>query len=230
MPRLWSSSIYRLKAKAGHDVTIDVTTSINAALQANSVFIETIIPLFTERGVKRIVDFGAGSLRNTIPLLPAGFSVCAVEFERAFARDVCREAKATAEQFTNFTPLVWPEAYLKDHRRFDAALLCYVLQTMPIPTERLAVLRSLKKKLVGDAYVVYMSRYNQIRGKIDAKQRVSDGYYMWPRRAEHSFYREFETQETHDLFARFGFRPLRSLSQRGTEQMVLYGRGKASWP
>jgi len=227
---LWKSPIYRLTSRSGEAITVDVTTSINPALQANAVFTEIIIPLFLERGVKRVVDFGAGALRNTIPLLPAGFDVCAVEFEQAFARPVCREARAAAEQYQNFTALVWPDAYLNDRRKFDAALLCYVLQTMPMPTERRRVLRSLKKKLAGDAYVVYMSRYNQFRGKINPRQGVSDGYYMWPRRAEHSFYREFETQDTHDMFGKYGFRSLRSLSQRGTEQMFLYGRGDASWP
>lgn len=230
MATRWKSPIYRLRSRTGKEVVIDVTTSINAALQANSVLAETIIPLFLARGVRRVLDFGAGALRNTIALLPAGFEVCAVEFEEAYNRPMCREARSSVEDDPRFSALIWPRNYLNDRRKFDAALLCYVLQTMPVPQERDSVIRSLRKKLAGDAYLVYMSRFHQFKGTISPAQRVSDGYFMWPRRDEHSFYREFETQETHDMFARHGFTALRSLARRGTEQMILYGRGNASWP
>ena len=164
--------------------------------------------------MRAILDFGAGALRHTLPLLKAGFEVCAVEFERGFQREVAAEALRRAQEDGHFTSLIWPHDYLANGRRFDAALLCYVTQTMPVPKERARVLKGLAKKLKRDSYVLYMSRYNQGAANIASRQRVSDGFYMWPKREQHSFYREFSTPETHEMFSDYGFRYIRCLSQR----------------
>ena len=76
---------------------------------------------------------------------------------------------------------------MKDRRKFDAALLFYVLQIMPVPAERQLVLKHIQKKLRDNSYVVYASRYGQVT-KQDLKHKVSDGYYKWPLRKEHSFH------------------------------------------
>src|SRR5439155_27303182 len=100
-----------------------------------------------QKNVERIIDFGAGSLRHTFPLLDAGFQVCAVEFQENFDRPVCAKALAEAKQHSNFSTLIYPNDFISDRRRFDAAFLCYVLQVMPIRTERDTVLKHLRKKL-----------------------------------------------------------------------------------
>ena len=229
MAPLWQSPVYKLKTPSGKEITIDVTTSISGGLAPSRVVTDVIVPLFLARGVHRIVDFGAGALRYTLPLLAAGFDVYAVEFQRAFQRDAAAHALAQARQFPNFYELVWPHEFLSNNVRFDAALLCYVIQTMPLPEERKKVINALKKKLKVESYLLYMARYNQVGGKISGKQRVSDGYFMWPKREEHSFYREFGTPETHQYYKSFGFHHIRSLSERGTDQMFLYGRGPAGF-
>jgi hypothetical protein len=229
MPVRWESPIYRLKTPTGREVTIDVTASVSGGLGPNQMVTGTLIPFFLQANVRKIIDFGAGALRNTLPLLAAGFEVCAVEFEHGFTRPTPAAQLSEARTYPNFSSLVWPHDFMNTGARFDVALLCYVLQTMPIPAERELVIKTLKKKLKSEAYLVYMSRYNQGFGSISRAQRVSDGYFMWPKREQHSFYREFTTPETHEMFTRRGFEYVRSLSQRGTEQMFLYGRGPASW-
>lgn len=193
VPKLWESPFYKLSAPSGREVVIDVTSSASAGLDPNSIVMDAMIPFFRARGVRSILDFGAGVLRHTLPLLKADFEVCAVEFEHGFERDVAAESRRKAEGDPRFTSLIWPHDYLASGRRFDAALLCYVIQTMPIPKERVLVLKSLAKKLKRDSYVLYMSRYNQGAASISKKQRVSDGFFMWPKREHHSFYREFNT-------------------------------------
>lgn len=229
MPVRWKSPIYTLATASGKSVQIDVTSSVSAALPPSQVLTSSVIPLFKLRDVSRVVDFGAGALRHTLPLLEAGFEVCAVEFEAAYQRPVCSRALEEAKKYANFSSLLWPHDFLADRRRFDAALLCYVLQTMPVPAERALVLKALKKRLVADSYLLYMSRFNQLPAGIKKDQRVSDGYFMWPKRTQHSFYREFTTAETHLLFESHGLRRIRSLSQRGTDQMFLYAKGDGSW-
>ncbi|NIM94971.1 MAG: hypothetical protein GTO18_14820 [Anaerolineales bacterium] len=233
MPKYWSKPIYELKTRSRKTIYIDVTTSVSPGLPPNKVLLEEVIPFFKRKKVHRILDFGAGALRHTIPLLEAGFEVCAVEFEKGFSRPKCQIALAEARDYHNFSALIWPDDFIKDTRKFDAALLIYVLQTMPIKKEREAVIKYIYKKMpwtiVRDSYVFYASRYGQLKG-IANKYRVSDGYYMWPSRKFHSFYTEIPTEKTHKMFKIHGFKRIRSLSKRGTDQMFLYTKGNGFWP
>lgn len=225
----WKSPIYILGTRFGKRIEIDVTTSISAALPPHKVIQDEVIPYLKRRGnVRRILDFGAGGLRHTIPLLKAGFEVCAVEFEDAFRRPVCSKALKRVRRNPNFSELIWPRDFMRDRRKFHAALLSFVLQTMPIHSERKQVLKYIYKKLSRDGCLIYLSRYGQITKNMK-KYRIKDGYYMWPKRARHSFYREFTTEETHRLMGSFKFHRLRNLSERGTEQVFVYGKGPTGW-
>jgi hypothetical protein len=210
-------------------VSIDVTTSISAGLDGKALVHGEVVPFFKKNRVRRIIDFGAGALRHTLELLGAGFEVCAVEFAQAFERPVCATALSEARRSPNCSALVWPHDYLGDTARFDAAILSYVLQAMPVPAERALVLKSLKKKLKDVSFLLYMSRVNQGAATISRNQRVSDGFFMWPKREVHSFYREFTTAETHSTFEDAGFEYIRCLSKRGTEQVFLYAKGTGAW-
>jgi len=76
---MWKTPIYRLKAKSGEYITIDVTASCAPGLKPNKV-IKEIAQFFKRHRVEAVLDFGAGSLPHTFPLLRRGFKVCAVEF------------------------------------------------------------------------------------------------------------------------------------------------------
>ncbi len=74
MKNLWQSPLYTLTAKNGKKVVIDVTSAVSAGLGPNRA-INQVIKFFKDKGVKSVVDFGAGALRHTLPLLEAGFTV-----------------------------------------------------------------------------------------------------------------------------------------------------------
>jgi len=82
---MWEKPIYKIKAINGNIITIDVTASCAPGLKPNEVF-KKIIPFFKRKNIETILDFGAGSLRHTFPLLKSGFKVCAVEFKEQFQR------------------------------------------------------------------------------------------------------------------------------------------------
>lgn len=229
MPRYWKSPIYQLKSVGGKNLLIDVTTSVSPGLAPHKVLEEVVIPYFKDKKVDRVLDFGAGALRHAFPLLDAGFQVCTVEFEEGFRRPASSQALAEAKKHANFSALVWPKDFIKDSRVFDAALLCFVLQVMPIHDERLAVLKYIYKKLGSPGYLLYMARFGQVT-KEDSNYRVKDGYYKWPGREHHSFYTEFSTERTHRIMKDRKMRCVKPLSARGTEQVYIYGKGKATWP
>ncbi len=229
MARLWASPLYKLKAAgSGKQIIVDVTSSVSPGLPPHGAIAEHVIPFFKRRDVNSVLDFGAGALRHCFPLLKAGFEVCAVEFERNFERPVCAEARRRAEKRSRFSSLIWPDQFLDDSQKFDAAILCYVLQVMPKPAERKRVLRELANRINDDGFLVYMSRYNQWLPD-DKNHRIEDGAYRWPDREEHSFYTEFATNDTHKMFDRAGFKHIRSLSARGTDQFYVYVKGSGTW-
>jgi hypothetical protein len=223
----WKGPYYQLTSASGKKVTIDVTTSVSAGLKANQLIEDDLPKFLRARGIERVVDFGAGALRHTLPLIKRGFSVCAVEFEEVFKRPKCAGYRVLAEKNPNFSALIWPNSFLGDRRKFSCALLVYVLQTMPLPAERALVLKALSKKLTKDAYILYLSRFGEVTDE-DKRHKVSDGYYRWPDRDEHSFYTEFTTEDTHKMFKKQGFTRLKSYPVGG--QAFLYGRGGATWP
>ncbi len=224
---MWESCFYPLKDSRGKDIIIDVTSSVQPAIPYNDA-IKHFIAQLKERKLTKVVDFGAGALRHSFPLLESGFQVCAVEFEEQFKRPECAKARNSAQENANFSSLIWPRQFKKDRRRFDAALLCYVLQIMPVPKERDLVLRFLKKKLSDDAYLLWMSRFGQM-DDASRRNRVSDGIYRWKEREHQTFYREFTTEETHEMFSEHGFKHIRSLGVRGTEQIFVYAKGDVTW-
>jgi len=136
MAAQWSSPIYKLKAKSGKNIIIDVTKSISAGLGPHEVVETDLIHICKYKKVKRILDFGAGVFRHTISLLKHDFEVCAVEFKEAFQTGIGSEKFRQIEDNPYFTSLIWPREFKKDKTEFDLALLSFVLQTIPISKER----------------------------------------------------------------------------------------------
>src|SRR2546426_12790523 len=104
----WDKSRYNLTTKRGKAVVIDVTLSVNTALGPN-LAIQDVIDFFERQKVKTVLDFGAGALRHSLPLLRAGFEVCAVDFEEQYldipAKKICRSNRELAEDDPNFSEL-----------------------------------------------------------------------------------------------------------------------------
>ena len=228
MPKYWKDPYYDLITRSGKKITIDVTTSVSAGLSPSSLVTKSVIPFLKKKQVVKVLDFGAGALRHTIPLLNSGFQVCAVEFQEGFSRPVASRELAKAQKHGNFSKLIWPNQFISDKRKFDAALLIYVLQIMPIQKEREAVLKHIYQKLKPDSYLFYSSQYGQIT-QADKSNKVSDGYFRWPKRKMHSFYTEFNAEDTDKLIESMGFKRLKSLGRGGPEQFFVYVKGSSTW-
>ena len=114
-------------------------------------------------------------------------------------------------------------------RIFDAALLCYTFQGMPIRSESEKVLKLIYKKLSTRSYVLWMSRWGDAKTLPD-DQRVLHGHYKYDNLTSgyHSFYAEFRTEAIHAMMASVGwrkeFRYLKSLGQGGRDQIFVYSK------
>lgn len=226
---MWKSPYYRLKAKNGKYIFIDVTTSCAPGLKPNKVIIE-IAKFLKRKKADKVLDFGAGSLRHTFPLLKKGFQVFAVEFNEQFKKPSCQKALRLAKRSPNFSALIFPGEFIKDKRKFDAALLAFVIPTMPLPDERRKLLKLIKKKLKKIAFIFWMSQYGKYGDTLKENNKVKDGWYLNPKRKKHSFYTEFKNADIDEMFKKIGFERIRVLSERGCDQFRLYSRGGGTWP
>ena len=131
MPQLWKSPEYRFRvpvrgnATRLQEIVIDVTLSAPSFDQPSNamkgVLTKTIRETVSER--LRVLDFGAGKLRNALYLLGKGLSVCGVEFERLSNTQAGKKAYAKARRFRRFWTLVYPHEFVKSKSKFDLVLL-----------------------------------------------------------------------------------------------------------
>jgi hypothetical protein len=220
----WKSPLYRYDG----ELTIDVTSSISAGLPAHRCLKAHLLPLVKKLPKHRVLDFGAGALRHTLPLLMSDFEVCAVEYEEAFVRAEAADALEKARKSQCFSQLIWPKQFKKDRRYFDVALLSYVLQVMPEEDERIQVVKYISRKLVDGGYLLYLSRVGQITPEMKTRA-LNDGYWMWPSRQVHSFYTEFTHEKTNLLMRDYGLKREASWSEGGKEQVFLYRKTTGRW-
>jgi len=227
---MWKTPIYKLQAKNGEIISIDVTSSCAPGLKANKV-IKDIVEFFKKNELETILDFGAGALRHTFPLLSRSLKVCAVEFEKQFERKSCKKALKRAKRSANFSALIFPNGFIEDKRKFDAAILSFVLPTMPIPLERDVLIRLISDKLKEKSIILWMSQFGKYDNVKKDSNQVNDGWYLNPSRTHKSFYTEFTNEKIDDMMKAINFIRIRSLSDRGTDQFRVFSRnGEIKWP
>jgi hypothetical protein len=221
LPQKFISPLYSVTTSGGEKVTIDVTNSISSGLEANSGLIDHLIPWMDQRGYDRVLDFGAGALRHTIPLLKAGIQVTAVEYERAYQRPKANEHLQEARKYDGFTELIWPHAFLKSKIRYDVALLTFVLQVVPVRIDREIVLRAIGEHFAknGPKRLFYASRF----GEADALPKdtqYNDGWVRGKGENDRSFYTEWKAADTDKFFKSQNYE--RAGSYKGASQPYIY--------
>jgi hypothetical protein len=220
---LWETSIYKFRVpkdfdkeddedllEIPFDVTLSAPTDKTPGGTLESVFTQ-VFDYLEGKKVSKILDFGAAKLRNTLYLLEEQYIVCAVEFEKTEHESVfSREMYKLARDYGpgKFCELIYPRNFIKakKQRDFDMVILINVLSTMPIPAERLLVLRHCQEKLRKGGYLFYFQIHGHsfYRAKCTNDVRIGDGYYM-NQGYYKSFYRDFNPTDVDFMLMSSGF-------------------------
>ncbi|HEY5377890.1 MAG TPA: hypothetical protein VIK01_29615 [Polyangiaceae bacterium] len=221
MAARFTSSIYNVTTAGGDKLAIDVTNSISAGLPPNKGLIDDVVRWMKELGCTRVLDFGAGVLRHSIPLLKAGFEVTAVEYQRAYDRPKGAEYRAIAERYPGFTRLMWPGDFVKSKVKYDVAILAYVLQVVPVKTDREVILEQVAKRFDqnGPKRLYYASRFGDAVGLEDST-RYNDGWVKGRGANDRTFYTEWSAADTNAFFKREGYH--RAGTYKGPSQPYIY--------
>lgn len=221
---IWQSPIYEFRVPAGHDgagndlikeVVVDVTTSAprfeDPGKTLGRILNEVLDYLRIEKRQKvgRVLDFGAGKLRNTVYLLQKQYDVTAVEFGK-LSTDTAQgqQLLAKAQRFRkHFKELVFPHDFTRPGAKFDLTLLVNVLNIMPVPSERLLVLQHCHEKLRKGGYLFWYTQYGDYdqNKRCTAANVLGDGYYIGKTTKFKSFYREFSAHEIDEMMISSGF-------------------------
>lgn len=221
MGKRFASSLYRVKTEGGEELQVDVTNSISSGLSANNGLMSHVIKWMKDMGCQRVLDFGAGALRHTIPLLEADFEVTAVEYERAYTRPKAAEYKAVAEKYDTFTELLWPHDFLKSKVKYDVAILSYVLQVIPVKSERHVILKAIAERFAKSSpkRLYYASRVGDAK-TLENEMKHGDGWVKGVGDNDRSFYTEWNSADTDAFFEKAGFQ--RAGNYSGPQQPFIY--------
>lgn len=220
---IWKSPLYPATDAVGEKHMIDVTQSISAGLKHNEALVGHIIGWMKERGFTRVLDFGAGALRHTLALLDAGLEVTAVEFKQAYSRDKAGEKLKAARSREGFIELYWPSDFLKKPaKKYDVAVLAFVLQVVPNKTDRVRILKEVAKRLdpIGPQRIYYASRFGDAKNLKDDR-KYKDGWIRGSGAAT-TFYTEWNAAETHAFMKKRGF--VHAGRYGGSAQPFIYER------
>lgn len=210
--RDWSDPYYRyvLPSRPG---TIDVTGSIpNFDNEVDGL--SDVVAEFRRRGFKRICDFGAGKLRNTLYLLRKGFKVWAVEFPKAFEPPGGKKQFDKARKYDGFFFLKYPEAFLAFREKVDAILLINVIHIVPLESERKKILRECRGRLKEGGLLFWMSVYGEPHYKPAVTKRLSveDGWCYNLHKQHQTFYKEYKIPDVQALVTSAGYSLVRPIA------------------
>lgn len=137
----------------------------------------------------RVADIGCGYLAGTTELIRHHRQVYAVDTstqrKRIAARLIRVESKETFSGFRS------DKEFAKSKLRLGGGYVINVLHTLPIPTERVAVLRSAHQNLrLGGFLVVDVPSYEHYYSqRMGSENALGDGYVFQRYGDRHSFYR-----------------------------------------
>ncbi|MGE0268605.1 MAG: class I SAM-dependent methyltransferase [Candidatus Omnitrophota bacterium] len=207
---MWETPIYKFNAiEKGQSIPIliDVTGSApnfsEPGRQLEYAFGSLLAGLNSKNTT--ILDFGAAKLRNTLHLLKDGYTVYACDYEDLFKRSTqAAEYLEKANKFGNFKSLIFPKDFITAQKEFDVILCINVLNIMPVPVERHAVLKIFREKIKDDGRLLWYTQhgaYSSDRNSV----RVSDGIATGKGRNYKMFYRDFSRKDIHDMLNAYGF-------------------------
>jgi len=155
----------------------------------------------------KVLDFGAGRLRNALYLLARDIAVCGVEYEKLASSDGAAKRYGRAKRFKQFWSLTYPDEFLRDTSKFDLVLLINVLNIMPVEGERSLVLQECFKRLNPDGHLLWYTQYGDsyYEDQCTDDNRLGDGWYLGTTRRFKTFYREFSAGEIDSLLSTNGF-------------------------
>lgn len=214
MSEKWKSPLYPYKL-ARREITVDVTRSC-PSFDVPTPGVPDVAAELRAQGKFRVLDFGAGKLRNALFLLSldAGFKVWAIEFESCLAKQAGQQRLAAASKYKSLFLKEWPHEFLGSDFEVDAVLLVNVANVVPEKEDRKLIVSECTKRLVSGGWFLWMSQFGEPGYKPNVTKRLSapdGGWFYRLHEKRQTYYKEFSVPEIISYFNPKVFKPGRKV-------------------
>ena len=223
---MWESPIYRFRVPQEHksgnkaiELTMDVTKSIptgNPGKKMGVDFKNGLTAVLNDFPIRKVIEFGAGNLKNIPFILGKDKIVHVVDFEEIFNLNQTDVNLAKCVKFCrNFRPIILPYEFLELDETYDLGIISHVLPVMPVFAERLLALQYLFQRIRDDKYILW---YSQVESKDYRSRRISgsydcgDGIWLGKNRIYRTFFKHYDPHEIDEIMILSGFLFLRKYS------------------
>ena len=223
---IWETPNYRFVFKDGKvrskkykKIIIKVTDSIPNWSHTQGGVISVVDEILDSkfkhkiRKTAKIIDFGAGRLRNTYDLLTnyKKYTVYPIEFKEA--REKSEFAKGLYDETTGIgsrcKPLQFPSKFFNEPIEAELVIAANVHNVMPVPAERLLSIQYLRDKIEDNKYFLYYGLHNHPNSlkPCTPENAIGDGHYKGVNVNYKTFYHNYKHPDEVDvMFYMNGFR------------------------
>lgn len=220
---MWESPIYRFRIPKDEspklkEIVIDVTGSAPRFDEPSDALQEILLDIFNSGNFKKVdtvIEVGAAKLKNIPFILDKGKTVCAVEFKELMDNYHTKKNIEKCEKYgSKFQPVVFPNPFISDTRKFDLAMLINVPPIMPVFAERLYLLNLLYEKVNDGKYLLWVAQkegsYKAVRES--GKFVCGDGVWRGEGRHSKTFYKYHTADELNEIMSLYGFKRIKRFS------------------
>ena len=171
------------------------------------------------KGYRTVIDVGCGKLRNALKLV-RHFRLWICDFQEVLEGDSVASRLRRLRAHRNFLGFVPAQEFANSKLNADAAVLAYVLHTLPTAPMRRSLLRSAIGNTTHphEVFVAVPNGEYYYRQRMAESNRLDDGYFFHADDGSCTFYREYSSTELDGFMKRAGFLPERSFGAEKKNQ------------
>lgn len=193
--------------------TISIHLPASAPFQVQPIpRIEELCAYWKKKGCKTVVDVGCGKLRNALVLIDY-FQLWVCDFPEQLEDPVVSSRFSALKANRNFMGIIPAQELPSANLRADAAVLAFILHTLPSLFLRTQLLRTVKANLRAP-YEVFVGVPNAeyyYRQRMHSNNQLNDGY-LFRGRGKTTFYRDYSAKQIDGFMGNLGYRFEKSFS------------------
>jgi hypothetical protein len=196
--------------RGGKDIVIHLTKSAPNQIKPFPG-IRDLCLHWRSKGYDEVVDLGCGRLRNSLVLV-SHFKLWICDFPQLLESPSVSRRLARLQGNRNFQGTVDPDEFRRGKLTADAAVIAYVLHTLPDLGMRVRMVRSAieNTKAPHELFISVPNGEYHYRQRMGAQNEFNDGYLFGTGGGARTFYREYTREQLDEFMARLGLKPERS--------------------
>lgn len=191
--------------KNEEDIIFDLTKSAPNQIKPFPR-IEDLCKYWLSKDYKELIDVGCGQLRNSLVLINY-FRLWVCEFPILLRRPTVNQRLAFLRENKNFLGIIDPTEFRKGGLTADAAVLAYIIHTLPELQMRIELIESVIKntKAPHEMFIAVPNGECYYRRRMGMQNKFNDGHFFVSGSEHKTFYREYTSKQLDRFMNHLGF-------------------------